>query len=157
MPRESRVEPFYLIVIDKDDGRFSVEGPMTGTRPSWWLRNQGDRSDAPRQADQLLRTQLETGFNGIPGGRCRPARSSTCEGGRANAFPTVAGRGKPSASRGAVQDDKESKSESSEGRRSRKASGGRENGAAARASAGQGSSRQGGCKWRRRSSEGPEI
>jgi hypothetical protein len=32
MPRESRVEPFYLIVIDKDDGRFSVEGPMTDDR-----------------------------------------------------------------------------------------------------------------------------
>jgi hypothetical protein len=27
------VEPFYLIVIDKKDGAFSVEGPMTDDRP----------------------------------------------------------------------------------------------------------------------------
>jgi hypothetical protein len=31
MPRD--VEPFYLIVRDKDNGTFSVEGPMTDDRP----------------------------------------------------------------------------------------------------------------------------
>ena len=40
---------------------------------------------------------------------------------------------------------------------SRTASGGRENGAPTRASAGQGSSRQGDCKSRRRGSAGREI
>jgi hypothetical protein len=32
MPRERHDEPFYLIVTDKDDGTFSVEGPMTDDR-----------------------------------------------------------------------------------------------------------------------------
>ena len=32
MPRERYVEPFYLIVTDKDNGTFSVEGPMTDDR-----------------------------------------------------------------------------------------------------------------------------
>jgi hypothetical protein len=32
MPRESRVELFYLIVTDEDKGAFSVEGPMTDDR-----------------------------------------------------------------------------------------------------------------------------
>ena len=32
MPREPYVELFYLIVTDKDNGTFSVEGPMTDDR-----------------------------------------------------------------------------------------------------------------------------
>jgi hypothetical protein len=33
MPRVHYVEPFYMIVTDKDNGTFSVEGPMTDDRP----------------------------------------------------------------------------------------------------------------------------
>lgn len=29
MPRRRRIEPFYLIVVDGDQGTFTVEGPMT--------------------------------------------------------------------------------------------------------------------------------
>jgi hypothetical protein len=32
MPREHYLEPFYLIITDKDNGTFSVEGPMTDDR-----------------------------------------------------------------------------------------------------------------------------
>ena len=34
MPREHYLEPFYLIIADKDNGTFSVEGPMTDDRLS---------------------------------------------------------------------------------------------------------------------------
>jgi hypothetical protein len=33
MPRERYITSFYLIVNDKDNGSFSVEGPMTDDRP----------------------------------------------------------------------------------------------------------------------------
>jgi hypothetical protein len=33
MPGENHVDPFYLIINDKDKGTFSVEGPMTDDRP----------------------------------------------------------------------------------------------------------------------------
>jgi hypothetical protein len=32
MPRTYYVEPFYLVITDKDNGTFSVEGPMTDDR-----------------------------------------------------------------------------------------------------------------------------
>ena len=32
MSREHYLEPFYLIITDKDNGTFSVEGPMTDDR-----------------------------------------------------------------------------------------------------------------------------
>lgn len=32
MPRQPGIEPFYLIITDKDNGTFSVEGPMTDDR-----------------------------------------------------------------------------------------------------------------------------
>ena len=34
MPRAHYLEPFYLIITDRDNGTFSVEGPMTDDR-SW--------------------------------------------------------------------------------------------------------------------------
>jgi hypothetical protein len=34
MPRAHYVKPFYLIITDRDNGTFSVEGPMTDDR-SW--------------------------------------------------------------------------------------------------------------------------
>jgi hypothetical protein len=36
MPRVHYGEPFFMIVTDKDNGTFSVEGPMTDDRP--WNR-----------------------------------------------------------------------------------------------------------------------
>jgi len=36
MPRQGGIAPFYLIVTDKDNATFSVEGPMTDDRP--WNR-----------------------------------------------------------------------------------------------------------------------
>jgi hypothetical protein len=33
MPWQRGIEPFYLIVTDKDNGTFSVEGPMIDDRP----------------------------------------------------------------------------------------------------------------------------
>ena len=32
MPRAHYLEPFYLIITDRDNGTFSVEGPMTDDR-----------------------------------------------------------------------------------------------------------------------------
>src|ERR1700751_775319 len=32
MPRERHIKPFYLIITDKDNGTFCVEGPMTDDR-----------------------------------------------------------------------------------------------------------------------------
>src|SRR4029077_16838608 len=71
----------------------------------------------------------------------------------ANAFPAPVERGRPTACRGAVQDKKESCFH----RHFRTASRGGENRAPARASAGQGSSRQGDCKSQRGGSDGRSI
>lgn len=33
MPRDRRIEPFLLAVVDDDKGIFSIEGPMVDDRP----------------------------------------------------------------------------------------------------------------------------
>ena len=94
MPRVRYIDPFYMIVTDKDHGTFSVEGPMTDDRP--WnhavvlAQNQGDESGAPRQAGRLPKMPLESGSNDIPGSRCCPVRSSTCKETAPNAFSALA-------------------------------------------------------------------
>jgi hypothetical protein len=71
----------------------------------------------------------------------------------ANAVPAPVERGRPTACRGAVQDKKESCSRRHFGTASR----GGENRAPARASTGQGSSRQGDCKSQRGGSDGRSV
>jgi hypothetical protein len=45
MPRRRSIDPFFLIVADRDNGVFTVEGPMTDDRP--WnkavIRAQNDK------------------------------------------------------------------------------------------------------------------
>src|SRR6516164_8921146 len=118
-----------------------------------------ERNAAPDRSERFhdIRPDIPGVSNGTPGSRCCPVRLSTY---REEVAPmrsqTPAGRGKPAACGGAVQDDKESQFRNY-GQHPYTASRGRENGAPTRTSAGQGSSRQGYCKSRRRGSQGREI
>jgi hypothetical protein len=96
MPQGQYGAPFYMIIIDKDNGTFSVEGPMTDDKH--WNHAVVVAQKAGRQvrcftasgfsAEDATRNWLER----IPGSKCCPVRSFICrEEASANAFPTPTG------------------------------------------------------------------
>lgn len=76
-------QPFYLIVIDKYQKTFSVEGPMTDDRQ--WnhavvvAQKSGRRVRCSTANGLSAEAPRETGGNDIRRRRCRPARSICLE------------------------------------------------------------------------------
>ena len=82
MPRERSIKSFYLIVTDKDNGTFSVEGPMTDDR--LWnhavvvAQKLGRQVRCSTASEFAAEDTARNWLNDISGSRCCPGRSSTC-------------------------------------------------------------------------------